>query len=51
MVLCGYLGAIEMKIMLYHIQRGMPQYLLQREYITAIQQVVGGKCMPAEVGM
>jgi len=47
----GDLGCCEVKVMAHHFQGSMPQYLLERKYITTIKQIVYGEGMPAKVSM
>jgi hypothetical protein len=41
----------QIHIVPYHLQSGVPEYLLQGEYITSINQEPYGKRMPAKMGM
>ena len=51
MVLDSYLVTGEVKVVVDHIQRPVPQDLLEREDVPAIHQVVDGEGMPAQVSV
>ena len=49
MVLGGNLRTREVKVMIHHLEGGMPKNLFQTEDVTSVQQVVGGKGVTAKV--
>ena len=51
MVLGGNLRTGEVKVMIHHLEGGMPENLFQAEDVAPIQQVVGGKGVTAKVSM
>jgi len=50
-VLGGYLRTGEVQIVIHHLQRSVTKYFSEGKYVAAIQQVIYGKCMPAQVRM
>ena len=50
-MLCSHLRAGKVQIMFYHLQGGMSQYLLQREYVSTIHKVVYSERITAKMSM
>lgn len=47
MMLLSNLRTGEVQVMIHHFESAVAEDLPEREYVTTIQQVVNGKCMPA----
>ena len=50
-VLACNLGTGEVEVVIDHFKRSMAEYFPEWKYITAVQQVVYGEGMPAQVGV
>ena len=50
-MLSSYLCPSKVKVMVYHLQCGMTEDFLEREYVPAIEQIVDGECVAAQVRM
>ena len=50
-MLSGNLSPGEMKVVIYHVKRGMTEDFLEGEYVPAIEQIVDSECVTAKVCM